>query len=68
MYLNLKVLENKLDVFNIILGNRGGGKTYTCLRDCIQDGKSLSICGEHKKKYSESQRKSRCEFIPFRTA
>lgn len=41
MYLNLKVLENKLDVFNIILGNRGGGKTYTCLRDCIQDGKKF---------------------------
>lgn len=41
MYLNLKAIENKLDAFNFILGNRGGGKTYTCLRDCIQDGKKF---------------------------
>ena len=41
MYLNLETLENKLDVFNIILGNRGGGKTYTCLRDCIKNGKKF---------------------------
>ena len=41
MYLNLETLENKLDVFNIILGNRGGGKTYTCLRDCIKNRKKF---------------------------
>ena len=35
MYLNLELINDKLDVFNVILGNRGGGKTYTCLRDCI---------------------------------